>query len=129
MVINTHGLDIGNLPRMKTAVDVMGDFLRYLYMETIKYIKIHHSDSSELLSSVSGHIRFVLSHPNGWTGLPQQRMREAAVLGGLVDDVGDAHAKIRFVSEGEASALSCLAGGFCPRNLEVRNTALTSRFH
>ena len=56
MVINTHGLDIGNLPRMKTAVDVMGDFLRYLYMETIKYIKIHHSDSSELLVLSIQHV-------------------------------------------------------------------------
>ena len=122
MEVETHGLKIANLPETKTATEVMGDFLRYLYIETIKYISVHHSDSADLLSSVSDHDRFVLSHPNGWTGLPQQRMREAAVHGGLVDDMEDAHAKIRFVSEGEASALSCLASGFCPANLEVRET-------
>lgn len=120
MKLETHGLKIDPLPETKTVTDVMSDFLRYLYMETLRYITINHSDSTELLNSVSGHIKFVLSHPNGWTGLPQQRMREAAVLGGLVDSMENARSKIRFVSEGEASALSCLAGGFCPPNLEVR---------
>ena len=120
MKLETHGLKIDALPEAKTVIDVMTDFLRYLYMETLRYITINHSDSTELLNSVSGHIKFVLSHPNGWTGLPQQRMREAAVLGGLVDSMENARSKIRFVSEGEASALSCLAGGFCPPNLEVR---------
>ncbi|KAL5485834.1 hypothetical protein ACEPAI_6876 [Sanghuangporus weigelae] len=116
--IDTKGLEISPLPQSKTPTAVMGDFLGYLYSETVKYIRIHHSDSTDLLKSVNDRIKFVLSHPNGWTGLPQQRMREAAVLGRLVKDSEEARTKISFVSEGEASALSCLAGGFCPPSLD-----------
>lgn len=122
-VINTNGLDMGTLPARKTPTEIMGDFLSYLYSETVKYIETHHSDSAELLNKVTARTKFVLSHPNGWTGLPQQRMREAAILGKLVKDREEARAKISFVSEGEASALSCLAGGFCPSNLDVSNTS------
>ncbi|KAL5526738.1 hypothetical protein ACEPAF_8463 [Sanghuangporus sanghuang] len=118
MTIDTKGLEISPLPQSMTPTTVMGDFLGYLYSETVKYIRIHHSDSADLLKSVKDRIKFVLSHPNGWAGLPQQRMREAAVLGKLVKDSEEARAKISFVSEGEASALSCLAGGFCPPNLD-----------
>ncbi|OCB85339.1 hypothetical protein A7U60_g7645 [Sanghuangporus baumii] len=118
MTIDTKGLEISPLPQSMTPTTVMGDFLGYLYSETVKYIRIHHSNSADLLKSVKDRIKFVLSHPNGWAGLPQQRMREAAVLGKLVKDSEEARAKISFVSEGEASALSCLAGGFCPPNLD-----------
>lgn len=120
MVLDTHGLEIRDPPYPKTGTGIMGDFLGYLYSETIKYIKSNQLvDGSELLESVSDRIKFVLSHPNGWAGLPQQRMREAAVLGGLVKNYEDSLERISFVSEGEASALSCLAGGFCSTKFEA----------
>jgi len=46
---------------------------------------------------------FVLSHPNGWEGKEQSRMRKAAVKGGLVPDDSSGHSRISFVTEGEAS--------------------------
>ena len=117
--MSTNGLELGTLPDDLTPTKVMGDFLRYLYTEALEYIKIHHIDGHEILDEVGDNKSFILSLPNVWTGLPQQRMREAAVVGGLVKNDNEARNKIKFVSEGEASALSCLANGLCPHNLKV----------
>ena len=119
MEINTNGLQLDTLPDDLSPTKVMGDFLRYLYTEALNYIKIHHTDGREIIDKVGDNKSFILSLPNGWTGLPQQRMREAAVVGGLVKNDNEARNKIKFVSEGEASALSCLANGLCPHNLKV----------
>ena len=117
--MSTNGLELGTLPNDLSPTKVMGDFLRYLYTEALEYIKTHHIDGREIINEVGDNKSFILSLPNGWTGLPQQRMREAAVVGGLVKNDNEAQTKIGFVSEGEASALSCLANGLCPHNLKV----------
>ena len=117
--MNTNGLELGTLPDDLSPTRVMGDFLRYLYTGALEYIKSHHEDWREIIDEVGDNKSFILSLPNGWTGLPQQRMREAAVVGGLVKNDNEARNKIKFVSEGEASALSCLANGLCPHNLKV----------
>ncbi|PAV16431.1 hypothetical protein PNOK_0805100 [Pyrrhoderma noxium] len=119
MEINTNGLELGTLPDDLSPTKVMGDFLRYLYTEALEYIKTHHIDGREIINEVGDNKSFILSLPNGWTGLPQQRMREAAVIGGLVKNDNEARTKIGFVSEGEASALACLANGLCPPNLKL----------
>ena len=120
MEINTNGLQLGTLPNDLSPTKVMGDFLRYLYTEALDYIKTHHIDGHEILDEVGDNKSFILSLPNGWTGLPHQHMRVAAVIGGLVTSYEEAQCKIKFVSEGEASALSCLANKLCPPNLQVR---------
>ena len=98
----------------------MGDFLRYLYTEALEYIKTHHIDGREIINEVGDNKSFILSLPNGWAGLPHQHMRVAAVIGGLVTSYEEAQCKIKFVSEGEASALACLANKLCRPNLQVR---------
>ena len=118
--MSTNGLELGTLPNDLSPTKVMGDFLRYLYTEALEYIKTYHVDGSEIIDEVGDNKSFILSLPNGWTGLPQQRMREATVVGGLVKNDNEARIKIKFVSEGEASALSCLANKLCPPNLQVR---------
>ena len=104
--MSTNGLELGTLPDDLTPTKVMGDFLRYLYTEALNYIKIHHTDGREIIDKVGDNKSFILSLPNGWTGLPQQRMREAAIVGVLVKNDNEARNKIKFVSEGEASALA-----------------------
>ena len=47
-------------------------------------------------------IDFVLSHPNGWDGTPQSELRRAAVLAELIPDTTAGHARLSFVTEGEA---------------------------
>ncbi|KIL60592.1 hypothetical protein M378DRAFT_83572 [Amanita muscaria Koide BX008] len=93
-----------SFPKNKTPVQVFGDFLRYLFHSTKKYIV-----DSELWSwdSVERNTYFVLSHPNGWEGKQQSQMRKAAIAADLVDK-SEASERISFISEGEASLHFCL---------------------
>jgi len=84
-------------------VDVFADFLRYLFTCAESYIKDTHANGPTFWESVKGDIDFVLSHPNGWEGTQQQEMRRAAVAARLIPDSPVGHARLSFVTEGEAS--------------------------
>ncbi|KAF8885939.1 hypothetical protein BD779DRAFT_1471330 [Infundibulicybe gibba] len=99
------------LPPNKTVVDVMGDYMRYLHQCAKIYIQETHPGGASLWLSLANNVDFVLSHPNGWEGAQQAQMRRAAILGGLVSNEKDAGARIRFVTEGEASLHFCVQNG------------------
>ncbi|KAF9231963.1 hypothetical protein BU15DRAFT_67879 [Melanogaster broomeanus] len=73
--------DIPALPEGKTAVQVLGDFVGYLFKHAKAYITEAHTCVWE---SFQNNIEFVLTHPNGWEGPQQQQIRNAAELGGLI---------------------------------------------
>ena len=52
-------------------------------------------------------ITFILSHPNGWGGSQQMKMKSAMELAGLIQNVRDGE-RITFVSEGEACLHYCI---------------------
>jgi hypothetical protein len=52
---------------------------------------------------VQNKIDFVLSHPNGWEGTQQSETCRALVLADLIPDMTAGHARLLFVTEGEAS--------------------------
>ncbi|KAF8805122.1 hypothetical protein BYT27DRAFT_7258239 [Phlegmacium glaucopus] len=99
----TVGTDIPPLPLNKTVVEVFADFLRYLLECASSYIQDTHVNGIDLWNSVMFQIDFVLSHPNGWEGTQQSEMRKAAILAGLIPDNTSGHARLSFVTEGEAS--------------------------
>ena len=107
------------LPPGKTAIDVFGDFLAYLFSCARLYITQTHANGESLWQSVGSRIDFILGHPNGWEGLQQSRMREAALLGGLIDNASADYSRIHFVTEGEASLHYCLDGGLASDVIEV----------
>ena len=72
-----------------------------------------------LWSQVEKNIQFVLSHPNGWEGAQQTKMRRAAVYGRLVPDTNEGKARIWFVTEGEASLHYCLDSGLAASAVQV----------
>ena len=94
------------LPPGKSVVDVFSDFLRYLFKCTREYITQSHPDGNALWRSIESNIDVVLSHPNGWEGYQQERMRQAAVQAGLVTQA-TAVERLKFVSEGQASIQYC----------------------
>ncbi|KAF8181789.1 hypothetical protein BJ912DRAFT_1061935 [Pholiota molesta] len=94
--------DIPALPTNKTVIDVFADFLAYLLKCASSYIQDTHMNGVNLWASVKDEIDFVLSHPNGWEGTQQSEMRKAAVLAGLVPDTIAGHARLSFITEGEA---------------------------
>ncbi|KZT05477.1 uncharacterized protein LAESUDRAFT_760344 [Laetiporus sulphureus 93-53] len=98
------------LPPNKTVIQILADFMRYIYKCAKKYISENHPMGPQLLKSESD-VEFVLTHPNGWGGRQQAKMRRAAVLAGLIPDSGAAKSRIHFVTEGEASLHYCITNG------------------
>ncbi|TFL04077.1 hypothetical protein BDV98DRAFT_502736 [Pterulicium gracile] len=111
MKLRMNGMTLAPLPYKKTAVDVFGDFLGYLFKCTKNFIIDTHANGRSLWRNVESSIQFVLSHPNGWEGAQQAKMRRAAISGGLIMDTPEDKARIRFVTEGEASLHACVLNG------------------
>ncbi|KAF9806676.1 hypothetical protein IEO21_08594 [Rhodonia placenta] len=94
----------------KSVIDIFADYLRYVVKCAKKFI----SDSSPIgrkLLETDAPIEFILSHPNGWAGPQQSKMRRAAIQAGLVSDDSEGYSKIHFVTEGEASLHFCIVNG------------------
>ncbi|KIJ08851.1 hypothetical protein PAXINDRAFT_88280 [Paxillus involutus ATCC 200175] len=100
--------DIPPLPQGKTAVQVLGDFMRYLFTCARTYIVESHANGASLWRSVENSIEFVLTHPNGWEGLQQQQIRQAAGLAGLIPSEDEHRPRIHLLTEGEASLHFCV---------------------
>ena len=100
--------DIPPLPQDKTAEEILGDFLNYLYTSTQKYIKESHPAGTALWKSIENSVEYVLSIPNGWEGSQQAQMRRAAIKAGLVANDAQAQDRISVVTEGEASLHYCI---------------------
>ncbi|KAI0708756.1 hypothetical protein C8T65DRAFT_650008 [Cerioporus squamosus] len=110
--------DLPPLPSGKTVVDVFADFLRYLFACAQDYIRETHANGDSLWTSLEDRIEIILSHPNGWEGLQQGKMRQAAVKGGLVPNTSAGHARVHFVTEGEASLNFCIQSGLTTESLQ-----------
>ncbi|KAJ2912885.1 hypothetical protein MD484_g7541, partial [Candolleomyces efflorescens] len=91
------------LPPGKSVVQVLADFLLYLHKCAEDYIKGSHINGQELWESVSSGTHYVISHPNGWEGYQQSQIRQAVALAQLIPDTNEGHARLLFVTEGEAS--------------------------
>ena len=120
MKLNMNGMRLSALPRHKSPVHVFGDFLDYLYRCTRSFIIDTHANGKALWQAVEKTTEFVLSHPNGWEGAQQTKMRRAAIFGGLISDTDEGRARIRFVTEGEASLHACVQSGLAADVLSVR---------
>ncbi|RDX46327.1 hypothetical protein OH76DRAFT_1485574 [Lentinus brumalis] len=114
--------DVAKLPPNKTVVEVLGHFLSYLFSCARRFICETHGSGDTLWQSVEHQMDFVLSHPNGWGGLQQGKMRQAAVLGGLVPDTAAGHDRVHFVTEGEASLHFCIQSGLTTETLRDRKS-------
>ena len=102
------------LPPDKSVMQVVADLMEYMMLCAELFIRDTHpvvsSDASwqELRRSAI----FIISHPNGWEGPQQIKLRHCAVMSKLIPDSPEGRSRIHFVSEGEASLHYCLRGGF-----------------
>ncbi|KAA1467660.1 hypothetical protein DENSPDRAFT_770034 [Dentipellis sp. KUC8613] len=111
MVLKMNGMRLPALPRGKNSTQVFGEFLGYLFRCSRSFIIDTHANGKAMWRSVESDMQFVLSHPNGWEGAQQTKMRRAAVIGGLIPNTDEGKSRIRFVTEGEASLHSCVLNG------------------
>ena len=98
------------LPPNKTIIQVIADYLTYLYECTKQYIIDTHPSGAILWSSVKDEIHYILTHPNGWEGYQQTQMRDAVVLAGLLP-YERSEDRITFLTEGEASLHYAIRNG------------------
>jgi hypothetical protein len=68
-----------------------------------EYITTTYADGSNIWKALSPTMYIILTTPNGWEGSQQNRMRQAAIKGGLVDAEGGR--RVRFVTEAEVQFL------------------------
>jgi hypothetical protein len=88
---------------------VFADLLKYLLKCASGYLQDCYG--SGMWASIQYGIEFLLSHPDGWEGAQQSEMRRAAILAGLVPDTATGHARLSFVTEGEASLHFAIQNG------------------
>lgn len=119
MKLHMNGMRLPPIPKGKTSTEVFGDFLGYLFRCSKNFIIDTHANGAILWRAVEKDLQFVLSHPNGWEGAQQSRMRRAAIHGGLIPDTDSGKARIRFVTEGEASLHACVLNGLANDVLSV----------
>ncbi|KAI6044886.1 hypothetical protein EDC04DRAFT_2889550 [Pisolithus marmoratus] len=100
--------DLPPLPNGKPAVEVLGDFMRYLFNCAKAYIKEVHASGSIMWASLEDRIEFILTHPNGWEGPQQQQIHKAAELAGLVPVGEEGQSRVHLLTEGEASLHFCV---------------------
>jgi hypothetical protein len=120
MKLDMNGMRLPPLPKGKSATEVFGDFLGYLYLCTRNFIRDTHANGDSLWTAVEADIQFVLSHPNGWEGAQQTKMRNAAIYAQLISSSDSDKARVRFVTEGEASLHACVLNGLADDVLSVR---------
>lgn len=99
------------LPPNKTVIDLFSDFMRYLFQQAKKYITEHNPNGDNYWRTLEDDIDYVITHPNGWEGAQQAMMRQALVKAGLISDADEAHKRVQFLSEGEASLNFCILNG------------------
>ncbi|KAH9940118.1 uncharacterized protein BXZ73DRAFT_99115 [Epithele typhae] len=110
--------DLPPLPRGKSVVSVFADFIAYLVSCAKRFIQESHANGNHLWASVEGNIEFVLSHPNGWEGAQQEKMRQATIVGGLIPNTDEGRKRVHFVTEGEASLHFCIQSGLTAESIE-----------
>ncbi|KAJ7153012.1 hypothetical protein C8R46DRAFT_1121030 [Mycena filopes] len=102
-------LDLPPLPANVTLDDVFAHHLGYVKDQVKAYITTTYGEGGNIWDTLSPTMYIILSHPNGWEGAQQRRMREAAIRAGLVDAAGGR--RVRFVSEAEAAVLYAADSG------------------
>ena len=113
------------LPWRKTIIDVYADFMRYLFDSAKELFKASEPNGEIRWNSISNSVELVLTHPNGWGGPQQVKMRNAAVKAGIVSDTPAGYNSVHFVSEGEASFSFCASQSQAGKNMKVRYTVLS----
>ena len=98
--------------------------MRYLFDSAREIFKASEPNGEIRWNSIASSVELVLTHPNGWGGPQQVKMRNAAVRAGIVSDTPAGHNSVHFVSEGEASFSFCASHTLAGENMKVCCTVL-----
>jgi hypothetical protein len=100
-------------------MQVLADFIQYLYKCTRKYIEEGHANGKDMLRSCEHTTEFVFNYPNEWEG-PQQQISNAAIMAGLVPDTWEGRSRIHLITEAEASLHYYFGSGPVAEGFQVK---------
>ena len=109
-----HNGDFPPLPQGLSAVQVLSDFMKYLFTCARHYIVASHFRGASMWISLEDRIEFVFTHPNGWQDSQRYQIRKAAELAGLIPSGGQS--RLHLLTEGEAMLHFCLPVVFASDN-------------
>ncbi|KAI6108534.1 hypothetical protein EV401DRAFT_2076832 [Pisolithus croceorrhizus] len=115
--------DLPPLPNGRLAIEVLGDFLRYLFQCAKAYVEEAHN--SAVWNSLEDRIDLILTHPNGWKELQRQWIREAVELAGLVPVGEEGQSRVHLLTDGEASLHFCVTNILASEKFDAMLIACT----
>lgn len=99
---DSYSVNLPDLPSDLTVVDMLSDYLEYLYDTAKVFLKAQHDID---LDDIKGRVHYVLPLPNGWDNLQHQQVRRAAALAGLIDT--ERSPELILITDGEAVVHYC----------------------
>ncbi|KAI6156475.1 hypothetical protein EDD17DRAFT_1845061 [Pisolithus thermaeus] len=115
--------DLPPLPNGKLAIEVLGDFLRYLFQCAKAYVEEAHD--STIWNSLEDRIDLILTHPNGWKEPQRQWIRKAVELAGLVPVGEEGQSRVHLLTDGEANLHFCATNILASEKFEAMLIACT----
>ena len=97
--------DLPPLPPGKSAIDVLTDFIKYIFCWAKTYIQEHHLAFT--WSTIEHSIEYIFTHPNGWEGVEQLYSR-AIECAGLIPSTPEGRSRVHILTEGEANLHFCV---------------------
>ncbi|KAJ7764838.1 hypothetical protein B0H16DRAFT_1718048 [Mycena metata] len=97
------------LPPNIQVDQIFTDHLSYIKDQVKAYITSTYGSGGDIWDILSPTMYVILTTPNGWEGSQQNRMRQAAIKAGLVDEEGGR--RVKFVTEAEAAVLYAADSG------------------
>lgn len=92
-------LELPPLPNNVNVDKIFSDHLGYIKEQVKAYITTTYGSGGNIWDLLSPTMYVILTTPNGWEGAQQNRMRQAAITAGLVDQAGGR--RVKFVTEAE----------------------------
>ena len=102
--------DLPPLPSGKSAVDVLADFIKYLFHCSKTYIQECHPAFP--WSFVEDSIEYIFTYPSGWDE-QQSLYFQAIERAGLVPSVPEGQTRVHMTTEGEAGLHFCISHLLC----------------
>ena len=99
---DSYSVNLPDLPSDLTVVDMLSDYLEYLYDTAKVFLKAQHDID---LDDIKGRVHYVLPLPNGWDNLQHQQVRRAAALAGLIET--ERSPELILITDGEAVVHYC----------------------
>ena len=94
------------LPPEKSAVDILTDFIKYLFRCAKTYIQQNHVAFA--WSTHENSIEYIFTHPNSWKGMQEHPYCRAIERAGLVHGSPAGQSRVHMLTEGEANLHLCV---------------------